>query len=102
MSSQVSLTTTIAQNLNFGKNSYLGAFVVNPPIITPYSTYDSLKKNDNYHSTLKDFSTKNNASGRASNILKKFLRWSVAVSVAICVYLKRTSIAEFVRKLSVK
>ncbi len=80
-----------------------GHFVVNPPVITPYSFYDELKKGDNYYKELlKVYASKENHLGKTTNktgVLKKVLGWGLLVISGLLAYKNRTAIANFFKNL---
>lgn len=87
----------------FGQNPRPGHFVVNPPVITPYSFYDDLKKGDNYYKELLNIrtsGTKQQAkSSDKKSVFKKILGWGIVIGGAILAYKNRSVIENYFKNL---
>ena len=88
---------------NSGQNLKPGHFVVNPPVITPYSFYDDLKKGDNYYKELLNIrtsGTKQQAkSSDKKSVFKKILGWGIVIGGAILAYKNRSVIENYFKNL---
>ena len=88
---------------NFGQNLRPGHYVVNPPVITPYSFYDDLKKGDNYYNELLQvFSSKEHHHAEAAHkksVFKKILGWGIVIGGAILAYKNRSVIENYFKNL---
>ena len=86
-----------------GQNLRPGHFVINPPVITPYSFYDDLKKGDNYYKEiLKTFSSNEHHHAETvhkRNVFKKILGWGIVIGTGILAYKNRQVIENYFKNL---